>query len=648
MWRKITNQFQKEICPYCFEYFYLKDTPFRCCKCKPEPDNIYQSAWADSRPRGKVLKPSGKFLDRFNQSIRCENCEQHSYKRICPHCHSELPHTVGQLKNYIFATIGAKDAGKSHYIAVLIEQIRKQIGPNMGILLTPINEETNKRYQNDFYNPVYKDRKIIEGTKSAMAGSSVRQPLLYSVIISDSGNDRIKKAFVLVFFDTAGEDINDEDVMSTVNKYIYRSDGLILLMDPLQLSTVRSKLPSGTALPEINTEIYDILNRTTRLIEKGRHLKHAEKIKTPLAIAFSKFDAVLPIIDEQFQLHASANHENGFDTGDFDAINSEMLSLLDQWEGQDIIQMTQTRYAKYGFFGLSALGCNPHDTKKISSVIPRRVEDPFLWLLAQNRTIPVNIGALSLWGHIKKGLNYLYMNTILKFVIPIVFVSVIVCVGIFWPEKVCSVDGMAKVDQGTYELNNYPSVTTYLASIGKDKVDIKQDFLIQTGEVTVAEFRRFVKSGSLSPADIKKLGSAWSEGKDERGKNFQENSPVSRVPWDIANQYAQWMSTQTNCRLQLPTQEQWAAAVMSYADKQTGQKWKLQEIEPQKKTPDHLLFNREEWSSTPCANGKGYKSLGYDYFPNYDSKTDYVLRCPSLWGSISVGIRLIKEQPLEK
>ena len=72
---------------------------------------------------------------------------------------------------------------------------------------------------------------------------------------------------------------------------------------------------------------------------------------------------------------------------DFQAINSEMMALLDDWGGQDLVHQVRTRYAKYGFFGLSALGCNPHGTKQIPRVLPRRVEDPFLWLLAENKLI---------------------------------------------------------------------------------------------------------------------------------------------------------------------------------------------------------------------------------------------------------------------
>lgn len=388
--RKIICQFQKEVCPYCFDYFWLHETPFRCtspmARCTPMKDTVLEKVWGDTRPVGKVLSSTG----RFSSSAICIDCGQQSHKRLCPHCHMELPHTTGQFKNYIFSVIGAKNSGKSHYLAVLINQIRKRLGPDMNILLEPMNDDTIKRYRKDFYEPIYHDKRVIFGTTSALTNRKVRQPLVYSLSISGKGilrKNKIKKAVILVFFDTAGEDLNDEDVMSTVNKYIYRSDGILLLIDPLQLPAVRDKVAPTTPLPQINTETADILNRTTRLIERGHSMQPTDVIKIPLAVAFSKFDAVLPLLDPHSQLHASANHDGGFDIDDFEAVNVEMMTRLDKWNGQDILQLARTRYKRYGFFGLTALGCNPHDSKKISRLLPRRIEDPFLWLLAQNNII---------------------------------------------------------------------------------------------------------------------------------------------------------------------------------------------------------------------------------------------------------------------
>jgi len=355
-------------------------------RCAPEPDPILARHWEDHRPLGRVLPAASHFV----RAVRCGECGHESRKRLCPTCHSDLPHTTGDYKNYIFAVIGAKEAGKSHYLAVLIDLLKRQVGPSLNMLLEAMNDDTIQRYRSDFYDPVFKERRTIQATVSALADRKVQRPLVYSLTLAGKnvfGREVIRDAAVLVFFDTAGEDLNDENVMSTVNKYIYRSDGILLLIDPLQLPQVRDRLGAGAALPGVNAETADIMTRTTRLVQKGRDLKATDQIPIPLAVAFSKFDAVRSLVDDQFQLNSSSRHHGGFDAADFQAITGEMMALLDDWGGQDLVHQVRKRYRKYGFFGLSALGCNPHATKEIPRVLPRRVEDPFLWLLAENGLI---------------------------------------------------------------------------------------------------------------------------------------------------------------------------------------------------------------------------------------------------------------------
>ena len=382
--------FRWEVCPYCFERYRLKDTPFRCAsplgRCKTERDEVRHRIWGEGLPLGLVLPAEGKCVDR----IRCSSCGQLSRKRLCPHCHMELPHTTGKFRNLILAVIGAKEAGKSHYLAVLIDQIRKHVGPALDILLEPLNDQTIKRYREDFYEPIFHRGTVIRGTVSALADRRVQMPLVYSLTLSGKGSlgkRRIKGVVTLVFFDTAGEDLNNEDTMSTVNKYIYRSDGIILLLDPLQLARVRDQLDDSVPLPSRNTETSDIISRTTKLILAGRELSADAMVKTPLAVAFSKFDAVEPLVDPQFQLNSDPDHLGGYDRADFEAVNAEMQSLLAEWDDHTILHQVETRYKRFGYFGLSALGCNPHGDKKIPRVMPRRAEDPFLWLLHEHRLI---------------------------------------------------------------------------------------------------------------------------------------------------------------------------------------------------------------------------------------------------------------------
>ncbi len=290
MFHRVVANFRKEVCPYCFETYRLTSTPFRCAsppsRCKPERDEVRDRVWRDGTPMGRVLPAE----DRFIEQSRCASCNQVSRKRLCPHCHMEMPHTTGRFRNLIFAVIGAKEAGKSHYLAVLIDQIRKHVGPALDILLEPLNDRTIKRYREDFYEPIFRRGTVIDATHSALADSRVQTPLVYSLTLSGKdllGRRRIKGVVTLVFFDTAGEDLNDEDTMSTVNKYIYRSDGIILLLDPLQLPRVRDQLNGSLQLPSQNTETSDIISRTTRRLLAGRRPPAHATAPTPPAVALS-------------------------------------------------------------------------------------------------------------------------------------------------------------------------------------------------------------------------------------------------------------------------------------------------------------------------------------------------------------------------
>jgi GTPase SAR1 family protein len=393
IYKSIRGRWVDEVCPYCFEIFRLKDTPFRCAshfsRCAPEPDAVLDKAWGDKRPLGKVLPSTG----HFTSSMLCGDCGQRSHKRLCPLCHQELPHTFGEYRNYIFAVIGAKGAGKSHYIPALVEQIKHHAGPRMHMLLQPVNDNTINRYRNDFYEPIYNRRRQLVTTQSATADNRVQLPLTFSLTFTGHGfldKGRIKKAVTISFFDTAGEDMKSEDTMSIVNKYIYRSDGILLLLDPLQIDRVRDCLGQSANLPQKETETEDIVPRVTELIRKGwkgRGLDSGEKIKIPLAVALSKLDALKPLMHPQMQLMASSKAGTAFDKRDFDAMDAEVRSFIMQWKSEHLIQQVTTAFASHGFFGLSALGNPPTTTGDIPSIMPHRVADPFLWLLYKNGLI---------------------------------------------------------------------------------------------------------------------------------------------------------------------------------------------------------------------------------------------------------------------
>lgn len=134
-----------------------------------------------------------------------------------------------------------------------------------------------------------------------------------------------------------------------------------------------------------------ILNRTIEIVRTGSGLTNlSKKIDIPIAIAFTKIDAVDELLDPASCLKNDSAHirKGAFDKIDFEDANNEMQSLVESWLGMELYQTVSTQFSNFAFFGLSALGSNPDMDNKIPKFRPFRVADPFLWILSQEHIIP--------------------------------------------------------------------------------------------------------------------------------------------------------------------------------------------------------------------------------------------------------------------
>ena len=205
------------------------------------------------------------------------------------------------------------------------------------------------------------------------------------------------ESFTFVFFDTAGEDLNDEDTMSTVNKYICKSAGIVFLLDPMQIPAVANQLDESTVKRAAAIDYRsaakadDIMTRVSNLIRNDRKLPDTSKIDIPVAAVFSKFDAIEPIIPTDCTVLNPSPHcsEKHFDMSDWHNVNSEILALLHEWGADAFISQLETNYSNFSYFAASALGLNnnPDQSGKIERPRPHRIEDPFLWILKENGVI---------------------------------------------------------------------------------------------------------------------------------------------------------------------------------------------------------------------------------------------------------------------
>lgn len=392
------------ICPYCFEKNKLSEVQFRCTnrRCKDLDDiemTRYENGNLKIPKQGKrAFSVPGKALF-VPQSAVCPECGKTTYKHICPSCHNELPESTLTGKDMIISIVGSRATGKSHFVGVIIKELRDRIAVSFGGALEGFSD-SYQRWERDFGNKLYHTYEKLDLTQSSVQNvdNGAYRPLIFKLKLKKKALFKESiESFTFVFFDTAGEDLNDADTMSTVNKYICKSAGIIFLLDPMQIPAVSNQLDESVVKRAAGIDwktaanADDIMTRVSNLIRNDKGMSERQKIDIPVAAVFSKFDAIEGLIPKDCTVHNPSPHclEKYFDLSDWHNVNSEIVALLHEWNADAFISQLETNYSKFSYFAASALGLNNNPTVegRIERPRPHRIEDAFLWLLHENDVI---------------------------------------------------------------------------------------------------------------------------------------------------------------------------------------------------------------------------------------------------------------------
>ena len=367
----------KFTCPYCYGKHDLMDCNMKCS------DNLNGTA-REKCLNGVQKDASTLFIPKASKG-KCLHCRDASLDVYCPEYGERIiPRDYLSGSGMTVALVGAKASGKSNYIGVLVNEIRKKMSHAFNCSLNICCSEESKRYYDQmYYNPLFVDGYVVEGTNVETI-----PPLLFPLNFMDNKN-RIKSTASLTFYDTAGENFDTVQNINVFSRYLPNADGIILLLDPLQLPPVREKLKGKMDLPAQNTDVVEILSRIVTNIKNVKKIKG--NIKTPLAVVFTKIDALIKygVISQDSVVAGESEHvkRGVFVQSDFESVNIELRDMLENWLADELVQYMKT-FEKFSFFGVSALGDVPNDMKLSSSGIhPLRVLDPLLWLLAENKYI---------------------------------------------------------------------------------------------------------------------------------------------------------------------------------------------------------------------------------------------------------------------
>ncbi|GHT44140.1 hypothetical protein FACS189454_00780 [Planctomycetales bacterium] len=375
-------------CPHCWQEFPIDQILFIA-----ESQNLY----GDPKLGDQYAK---RFLPlRFDEhgaaydtdGVLCDNI-------ACPNCHLQIPRQLLHLPDFFVSIAGAPASGKSYFLASMIWQLRKTMASKFCIDFTDADPALNRRIReyetaqfmgsDDPDKPVAIEKTDVQGdiynnTIINNTPTTLAQPFSYTIQPMPS-HPFIKSVSnasqVVCVYDNAGESfLPGADVTSQpVTRHLARSDALLFVFDPTQDVRFRSacKQPvddpqmqpsKGVDVRKSSVAQETVLTNVVTHIKKLTHIAPQDKLKIPLIIVLTKYDAwqqLLPIpkdaagnpkplwkTTDKPPLHAY----NDARVSDYSkTLRTLLLELI-----PSLVSTAEVAAEKVAYIAISATGCAP-------------------------------------------------------------------------------------------------------------------------------------------------------------------------------------------------------------------------------------------------------------------------------------------------
>lgn len=397
------------VCPHCFNKFSRDTVVFRAAHSKEEDEeyclqedaklNEYLERFGleGSEELEAVLNPylvpaeNRHYVDDVLISMK-DKYNVETKKRLCPYCHNDLPYSAGRAPSNIIAIIGASQVGKSVYMASLINTLENVTAHNFEAACLPINSDTSRRFRSQYLDPLFLQNSLIESTQKERK----QEPFIFQFKFKDPS----KAPLSLVFFDVAGEGMVEEEYLDLYANHIRNAEGILFLVDPLQLSTIRRKLilnqdDNGGDFTSQYQESRDVV---VTLAEHFIGSQEDGKTSIPTAVVITKSDMLTSLAEEEGEyIKPNSNvfenyiHKGYFNLNEYENINGEVQRFLEKVDlaFKDAVEV---HFKNVSYFAVSSLGQNPVEGKLEKVIQPMRIDEPFLWLLYKLGYISSNEG----------------------------------------------------------------------------------------------------------------------------------------------------------------------------------------------------------------------------------------------------------------
>lgn len=311
----------------------------------------------------KYIKQQGpdNYFIRDNQGMVTQielNTGEICNRRVCPHCHNPLPDSYGRNSVKFATVIGITGAGKTVYLSQLLKMMTNY-AVKAGLSAIVSNPGARTFLQHNTIAAAVP----LPGSTPAV---QLQQPLFYDMVRDAKEHGRVTETFVL--YDVAGEVFNDSVLVDKFAPFVRHSDGVIVLIDPMQFGVISGVANQGNTLDVPATVLDAVQNIFT-------HGDQTQKCPIPFAICISKADTqvVQQVFSENLRrmllddVHgikeSSGFYLPLFNASEYNPILNELHKFI-QTNEIVLAQQMQTNYASYAYFAFTALGCDVGIFKK--------------------------------------------------------------------------------------------------------------------------------------------------------------------------------------------------------------------------------------------------------------------------------------------
>ncbi|WP_409430727.1 hypothetical protein ACJEIK_28250 [Mycobacterium sp. SMC-16] len=395
--------FQRKVpCPYCYNEIAPNALAVRCSgraapgksRCTEAPDPARVQYFTDGTPVLPVILGPDKKQVLSRSEATCPDCGSVSAIRVCPDCHSRMPRSF-DADSPLFGLVGVRGSGKTVMLAVLQKELYSTIARRFDASIDSPGGKTGLAGQLEAFLRGMEDSAngaLPAQTARHDTGMSIPAVFEWRFAKKSLGGKLTRDASTLFsFFDSAGEDLATED-RALGQHYLAATSGVILLLDPFGFPGNRERaIRSGVDPESLTTSPETVLRALTTVLQTAEKTKKNKKIKQPVAVVVSKIDAFFDDIPDDHPMRRPSSKLRYFDEPESLTIHDHIAAMIEQWGGDGLLRMLESNFEKYRLFGASALGAEPsYSSLKVNSrgVLPHRVGEPLLWLMADRGFLP--------------------------------------------------------------------------------------------------------------------------------------------------------------------------------------------------------------------------------------------------------------------